>query len=125
MTLDSLQEVFEALRRNKLRAGLTALSVAWGIFMLVILVAAGNGLRHGVEWDFRDAATNSIWIRPGKTSLPYAGQAPGRPWQLRDSDLDAMCRRAGIFGLTELEIDALAGFLKERRGRLPGLIARL
>jgi hypothetical protein len=45
--------------------------------------------------------------------------------ELRDSDLDAMCRRAGIFGLTELEIDALAGFLKERRGRLPGLIARL
>jgi putative ABC transport system permease protein len=101
VNLDGLQEVLEALRRNKLRAGLTALSVAWGIFMLVILVAAGNGLRHGVEWDFRDAATNSIWIRPGKTSLPYAGQAPGRPWQLHDSDLEAVQQEVpGIERLT-------------------------
>ena len=87
MSIDGWQEVLEVLGRNKLRASLTALSVAWGIFMLVLLLAAGNGLRHGVEWDFRDDVTNSIGIRQGKTSLPHAGHAPGRPINFDNPDL--------------------------------------
>lgn len=94
---DGLREVLEVLGRNKLRTGLTALSVAWGIFMLVLLLAAGNGLRHGVEYDFRDDAQNSIWIRQGKTSLPFRGQGPGRPVNFDDGDLEALRREvAGI-----------------------------
>ena len=92
MSLDSWQEVFEVLRRNKLRTVLTALSVAWGIFMLVVLIAAGNGLRSGVEWEFRDDAMNSLWIRRGKTSVPYQGHAPGRPVTLDNADLEAIRR---------------------------------
>src|SRR4051812_48414977 len=92
MNGDGLREVLEVLRRNKLRTALTALSVAWGIFMLVILLAAGNGLRHGVEYDFRDDAQNSIWIRQGKTSLAYQGQGPGRPVIFDDGDFDALRR---------------------------------
>jgi len=92
MSIDGWQEVLEVLRRNKLRALLTALSVAWGIFMLVLLLAAGNGLRHGVEWDFRDDATNSIWIRQGMTSLPHGGHAPGRPVHLDVHDIEALRR---------------------------------
>ncbi|HKO90895.1 MAG TPA: ABC transporter permease [Polyangiaceae bacterium] len=92
MNLDAWQEVFEVLRRNKLRTFLTALSVAWGIFILVVLIAAGNGLRSGVEWEFRDDATNSLWIRRGKTSVPYQGHAPGRPVNLDNSDLEALER---------------------------------
>jgi putative ABC transport system permease protein len=90
MSLDSWREVIDVLRRNKLRSGLTALSVAWGIFMLVLLIAAGNGLRHGVEYDFRDDATNSISIRQGKTSLPHAGQALGRPVTFDVTDIEAL-----------------------------------
>jgi putative ABC transport system permease protein len=92
VTLDGLREVFEVLRRNLLRTSLTALSVAWGIFMLVLLLAAGNGLQHGVEYDFRDDATNSISIRSAKTSLAYAGRGPGRPVTLEDADLEAIAR---------------------------------
>ncbi len=92
MSIDGWQEVLEVLGRNKLRAALTALSVAWGIFMLVLLLAAGNGLRHGVEWDFRDDATNSIWIRQGKTSLPHGGHAPGRPVNFDVRDMEALRR---------------------------------
>lgn len=92
MSIDGWQEVLEVLGRNKLRAALTALSVAWGIFMLVLLLAAGNGLRHGVEWDFRDDAMNSIWIRQGKTSLPHGGHAPGRPVNFDVSDIEALRR---------------------------------
>jgi putative ABC transport system permease protein len=97
MSTDGLREVLEVLNRNRLRTALTALSVAWGIFMLVILLAAGNGLRHGVEYDFRDDAQNSIWVRQGKTSLPFRGQGPGRPVNFDDTDIEALQRDvAGI-----------------------------
>jgi putative ABC transport system permease protein len=88
--MDTWQEVLEVLRRNKLRAGLTASSVAWGIFLLILLVAAGNGLRHGVEWEFRDDATNSISLNRGKTSLPYQGHGPGRPIIFQNGDVEAL-----------------------------------
>ena len=98
--MDTWQEVFEVLRRNKLRAGLTASSVAWGIFLLVLLIAAGNGLRHGVEWEFRDDATNSISLRRGKTSLPYQGHGPGRPVNFENGDLEAL--RAEVPGVDHM-----------------------
>lgn len=88
--LDRWQETFEVLRRNKLRTLLTALSVAWGIFMLVILLAAGHGLQRGVENDFRDDAVNSIWISAGKTSVPYKGQPPGRQVSFKNQDVAAI-----------------------------------
>ncbi len=100
MSLDSWREVLDVLGRNKLRTGLTALSVAWGIFMLVLLLGAGNGLRHGVEYDFRDDATNSIWIRQGKTSLPFEGHAPGRPVNFEMSDIAAI--RRDVAGLDHM-----------------------
>jgi len=92
VSVDGLRETLEVLGRNKLRTSLTALSVAWGIFMLVLLLAAGNGLRHGVEYDFRDEATNSISVRATKTSVPYRGQGPGRPVILDDGDIEALLR---------------------------------
>jgi putative ABC transport system permease protein len=98
--MDTWQEVFEVLRRNKLRATLTASSVAWGIFLLVLLIAAGNGLRHGVEWEFRDDATNSVSLRRGKTSLPYHGHAPGRTVYLQNADLEAL--RADVPGVDHI-----------------------
>src|SRR5690606_6499692 len=66
------------------------LSVAWGIFMFVLLVGAGDGLRNGVEYDFRDDATNSIWIRGGKTSVPHRGRGPGRQITLDSRDMAAV-----------------------------------
>ncbi len=93
LSLDGWQETFEVLRRNKLRTMLTALSVAWGIFMLVILLAAGRGLQHGVEHDFRDDAMNSIWIGAGKTSVPYEGHAPGRRILFKNEDIDAIVQQ--------------------------------
>jgi putative ABC transport system permease protein len=92
VSADGFREVLEVLGRNKLRSGLTGLSVGWGIFMLVLLLAAGNGLQRGVEYDFRDDATNSVWIRPGRTSLPFEGHAPGRPVNFDDSDIEALQR---------------------------------
>jgi putative ABC transport system permease protein len=92
VSVDSWLEVCDVLRRNKLRTGLTALSVAWGIFMLVILVAAGNGMREGTEYGMRDNATNAVWVRQGKTSLTYGGNGPGRQINFDQGDIDALER---------------------------------
>jgi len=84
--IDTFQEILDTLRKNKLRTLLTAFSVAWGILMLVVLLGSGQGLTHGVEYGFRDDATNSIWIRSGQTSVPYRGLRPGRTVQFTNDD---------------------------------------
>ena len=89
---DALQEIFATLQRNKLRTALTALSVAWGMLMLVVLLGAGRGLQNGAAYEFRDDAVNSLWLYPGKTTLPFAGRGPGRDVKLMNDDYDAIQR---------------------------------
>lgn len=58
--------------------------------MLILLLGAGTGLQNGVEYQFRDDATNSIWIRPGQTSIPYKGMKPGRNIQFTNEDYESI-----------------------------------
>ncbi len=83
---DKWQEIFSSLRRHKLRTILTALSVWWGIFMLVILLGAGKGLENSAEHDFKDDAIASLWIWSDQTSKPYKGLPAGRFIQFENSD---------------------------------------
>lgn len=83
---DSWQEIFETMRKNRTRTFLTAFSVAWGIFILVILSGAGNGLRNGAQSQFGNDAVNSIWIDAGNTSLAWNGLKPGREIHLTNED---------------------------------------
>ncbi|MDE7123638.1 MAG: ABC transporter permease [Alistipes sp.] len=85
-------EIWTSVRRNKLRTCLTGFSVAWGIFMLAILLGSGNGLKHGVESNFGDYAINSIDLYGGRTSMPYKGYQKGRRIRMRNSDLEIIAR---------------------------------
>jgi putative ABC transport system permease protein len=90
--IEAMLELRDVLSRNALRTLLTGLSVAWGVFMLVVLLGAGKGLENGANWEFRDDAQNSIWIGGGKTSIPYAGRAPGRPILFKNHDFAEVAR---------------------------------
>ena len=98
--LDTWQEILDTIRANKLRSFLTGFSVAWGIFMLIVLLGSGEGLAHGIEYQFRDDAINSIWIFPGQTSVPYKGLASGRRVQFTNEDNDGI--RSGVNGVEHI-----------------------
>lgn len=85
---DALQEIAQTLRTHKTRTALAVLTVAWGVFMLVLLLGAGRGLQNGVELQFKDDAINSIRIYQGRTSVAYAGQPRGRRIRFDNTDVD-------------------------------------
>ena len=82
-------EIFATISANRLRTFLTAFSVAWGIFILIILLGAGQGLRNGAQKQFESDAVNSIWINGGTTSIAYAGFQPGREIELNNEDYNS------------------------------------
>ncbi len=87
LDLDQWQEILSTIRKNKLRTFLTGFSVAWGIFMLVILLGSGNGLAKGIIYNFSDAK-NSIWMGGGQTSTAYGGFNAGRRIELTNEDYE-------------------------------------
>ena len=87
---DNWQEIFATIKKNKLRTTLTAFGVFWGIFMLVIMLGSGAGLRNGVLKDFSGTATNSFFVWTQKTSKPYKGMKPGRSYNFNMGDMVAL-----------------------------------
>ncbi|APU68708.1 ABC transporter permease [Christiangramia flava] len=84
--LERWDEIFETIRKNKLRTFLTGLSVASGIFILVILLGVGQGMQNGIAREFERDASNLIFVFPGVTSKEYKGLNPGRRIQLKNED---------------------------------------
>jgi putative ABC transport system permease protein len=85
---DKWQEIFGTIRKNKLRTFLTAFSVAWGIFVLIILLGCGKALRNSAEDSFMRDAVNSIDIQGGQASIAYNGFKVGRRVQLTMEDYE-------------------------------------
>lgn len=94
--IDKWQEIFATIRKNKMRTFLTGFSVAWGIFMLMILLGSGNGLSNGVASNFMNDAVNAMWIWTGKTSIAYEGMKTGRNIQFHNEDQQFVSRVPGV-----------------------------
>mgnify|MGYP001794732571 FL=1 len=88
--LDKWQEIFEAIRKNKMRTFATAFGVFWGILMLILLLGAGQGLQNGVQRSMLLDAINSIWIIPTRTSMSYQGMPSGRDHPFQEEDLTSI-----------------------------------
>jgi putative ABC transport system permease protein len=83
-------EILEALTANTFRTLLTAFGVFWGIFILVILLAASNGLENGVKKGFDGIATNTMFMWTQTTSKAYKGLPKTRRYDFKNSDVDAL-----------------------------------
>lgn len=92
--VDIWQEIFSTIRKNKLRTFLTGFSVAWGIFMLMVLLGSGNGLSNGVKEQFAQNAVNVMWMWTGETSIPYNGLKEGRPIKFNNQDYDYLTTKS-------------------------------
>lgn len=86
--IDFIQEIYGTIKRNKLRTALTGFAVAWGIFMLIVLLGAGNGILNAFEQQSGNMAMNSFQIWPGQTSMPYQGMKEGRNIKLTEKELE-------------------------------------
>jgi putative ABC transport system permease protein len=87
---DRWEEIYATLRGNKLRTFMTAFGVFWGIFMLVVMMGAGNGLQNSVFDGFQDFATNSSFMWTRQTTIPYKGLPRGRFWMYTNADMKAL-----------------------------------
>jgi len=100
--IDKWQEIFNSIRRHKLRTILTAFGVFWGIFMLVIMLGAISGLQNSFVHSFRDDAVNSLWLHQGRTTKEYKGLNKGRFISFNNDDYKFLEEQFP-------EIDALTG----------------
>ena len=86
---DIITEIWQTARRNKLRTTLTGFAVAWGIFMIIVLLGAGNGLINATMKMSGDFLTNSMEVYGGMTSKAYNGLSEGRWINLNTKELGA------------------------------------
>lgn len=86
--IERWQEIFEAIGKNKLRTFLTGLSVASGIFILVILLGIGEGMRNGISQEFEQDAANILYVWTGVTSKEHKGLNPGRAITMKNENFN-------------------------------------
>lgn len=84
---DRWSEAWTSLKRNPSRSLLTAFGVFWGIFMLVIMLSAGKGIKGGIFGSIEDVPNNMSICWASKTSIPFAGFRKGRFWEMNTDDL--------------------------------------
>ena len=84
---DLFVEIWASVRRNKMRTCLTGLAVSWGIFMLIVLLGAGNGVLNSTLGNMEDISSNTMEVWAGWTSKPYAGFQQGRRMKITDADV--------------------------------------
>lgn len=94
---DNWKEIFETIQKNKLRTFLSGFTVALGILIFVSLVGLTNGLQNTFDEFFNDDSTNTFFIFPGRTSMPYKGYKSNRQIEFDNSDLADIEKNFSLF----------------------------
>jgi putative ABC transport system permease protein len=89
---DNWYEIWAVLRSNKLRTALTAFGVAWGIFMLVVMIGFGTAMQSGTKRNMKGMATNLLFVWGQTTTESYSGMKPGRAVKFRTADIERLKR---------------------------------
>jgi putative ABC transport system permease protein len=105
--IDNWQEILNTLGKNKLRTFLTGFSVAWGIFILIILLGSGKGLENGIKTNFSQSP-NTIAVVNGFSSLPYKGFKPGRKIVMHLDDFEMIKKLPEVIYATPQSFDYMA-----------------
>ena len=88
--IDRYKEIVDTLSRNRSSTLLTGFGIFWGIFMLLIMLGGGNGLKTILNENFEGFASNAIMVGSGRTSKPYGGFKRDRFWYMDKNDIDAI-----------------------------------
>lgn len=91
--IDSYREILDTLTRNKSRSLLTGFGVFWGVFMLVVLMGGGQGMKEMLNKNFEGFAQNTTFIWAQQTSKPYKGFRKGRWWAMDYKDIERLKQR--------------------------------
>ena len=94
---DRWLEIFETIKKNKLRTFLSGFTVALGILIFVVLFGFGNGLKNTFEKFFKDDALNTIWLNPSRTSKPYMGYEANRRIEFDNDDMSDIQKRFDFY----------------------------
>jgi putative ABC transport system permease protein len=92
--IDKWQEIWDTITANPIRSLMTCIGVFWGIFMLTILVGAGNAFESGIMKQVEGFASNSCFFGNNVTSVPYKGYRKGRRWAMTNRDVEAIKRQS-------------------------------
>ena len=88
--IDSYREIIDTLTRNKSRSFLTGFGVFWGVFMLVVLMGGGQGLKEMLYKNFDGFAQNTVIVGAEQTTKPYKGFRKGRWWTMEYKDIERL-----------------------------------
>ena len=91
---DTWQEIFGSIRKSKLRTAITVIGELWGIFLFITLLGAARGMENGFDREFRNLATNSIFLWAQRTGMPHKGFQRGRRLRLKIQDVDAILKQS-------------------------------
>lgn len=94
--IDLANEIWQTMSNNKLRTALTGIAVAWGIFMLIVLLGMSNGVVNAFRYNMGNQGANFIIVFPGTTTQAHQGYKMGRKITLREGDIAALEQRDGL-----------------------------
>ncbi|MFT5762004.1 MAG: putative ABC transport system permease protein, partial [Polaribacter sp.] len=87
---DTWQEIYGSIRKNKTRTAITIIGVLWGIFLLVVLLGAARGIENNFNKIFGNFATNSVFVFPRATEIPFKGFQKNRRFSLTLKDVEIL-----------------------------------